>query len=103
MTPYQRGSKNVGNVFTRVIKNDHHLEEHRDYNTLISAPLIKMSIKRNWVGKNSNITRPLLVNATDGLSPFLDLVLTEDQVASINEDDESLERALYVTLQDIII
>ena len=83
-------------------KNDHNLEEHHDYNTLLSAPLIKMSIKQNWVGKNSNITRPLLVNATGGLSPFLVMVLTEDQVASINKDDEALAQALYVTLQDIM-
>ena len=57
--------------------------------------------KRIWTGKDSNITRPLLVNYTKGLSPFLVLDLTEDQVASINKYDDALTRALYVTLQDI--
>ena len=67
----------------------------------LSAPLIKMDIKRNWVVKDRNITCPLLVNATNGLSPFLVLYLTEYQVASINEYDKALTRALFVTLQDI--
>ena len=60
-----------------------------------------MAIKQNWVGKDSNITQPPLVNTPIGLSPFLDLDMVEDQVASINEDDDALARSLYVTLQDI--
>ena len=67
----------------------------------ISAPLLKMAIKWNWLGKYNNITRPLLVNATVSLSPFLVLDLMEDQVVSINEDDDALEWASYITLQDI--
>ena len=67
----------------------------------LSPPLLKMDIKRNWMGKDSNITRPTLVNSTDGPYPFLVMDLTEDQVTSINEDDESLIRAYYVTLQNI--
>ena len=64
-------------------------------------PLLKMDIKRNWMGKNSNITRPSLVNTTDRISPLIVLCLTEDQVASTNEDDDALTRAYYITLQDI--
>jgi hypothetical protein len=66
-----------------------------------SAPLLKMAMKRNWVGKDSNISRPSLINAVDGLSPFLVLDMTEDQVAQINEEDDALSRASYVTLQNI--
>ena len=60
-----------------------------------------MALKRNWVGRDSNISRPSILNATDGLSPFLVIDMTEDQVAEINEDDDALSRASYVTLQDI--
>ena len=54
------------------------------------SPLLKMTIKQNWVGKDRNTTRPLLVNSTNGLSPFLVLDLTEDQVTPINEYDKDL-------------
>lgn len=37
----------------------------------------------------------------DGLSPFLVLNMTEDQVAQINVEDDALSWASYVTLQDI--
>ena len=73
-----------------------------DVEVPLSDPLLKMDINQNWVGKDINITRPLLVNATDAISPFLVLDLTEDQVAYINKDDDALTRELYVTLQDII-
>ena len=53
----------------------------------LSAPLLKMIINQKWVGKYSNITRLYLVNTTDGIYQYLVLDLTEDQVASINEDD----------------
>ena len=56
----------------------------------LSPPLLKMDMKQNWVVKDSNITIPLLVNSTNGISPFLILDLTEYQVASINEDNEAL-------------
>ena len=67
----------------------------------ISPPPLNMAIKRNWMGKDSNITRPLFVNAIYGLSPFLILDMTEDQVSPINEDYEALTRESYVTVEDI--
>ena len=72
-----------------------------DVEVPLSDPLLKMDINQNWVGKDINITRPLLVNATDAISPFLVLDLTEDQVVSIFGDYGALPRASYVTLQDI--
>ena len=77
--------------------------QYDDAEVPLSAPLLKMAIKKNWVGKDSNITCPYLANSTDGISPFLVLDLTEYQVASINEDYEALNRASYFTLQDIKI
>ena len=59
----------------------------------ISSPPLKISIKLNWEGKDRNITCLLLVNATNNISSFLALDLMEDQVASINEDDEALTQA----------
>ena len=53
----------------------------------LSDPLLNMAIKRNWVSKYSNITHPSLVNATDGVYPFLVLDMTEYQVTSTNEKD----------------
>ena len=65
------------------------------------APLLNMAINQNWVYKYTNITRPSLVNTIDRIYPFIVLDLAEDQVSSFNEDDESLTRASYVTLQYI--
>ena len=72
-----------------------------DLEVPLSNPLLKMAIKRIWVGKDSNITRPLPVNANERLSPFLVMYLMEDKVASTNEDDDALTQELYVTLQNI--
>ena len=69
----------------------------------LSAPQYKTDTNRNWVGKYSNINLPSLINATNGISPFLVLDLTEYQVASTNKDNDALTRASYVTLQDIKI
>ena len=67
----------------------------------LSTPLLKMALKRNWVGKDGNIRRPSLIHAADGISPFLCLELDEDSVAQINEDEDTLQRASHVTFQDL--
>ena len=69
----------------------------------LSAPLLKIDIKQNFVGKDTNITCPSLVNSAKGLFPFLFLDLKEYQVASINKDVYALTRASCVTLQYINI
>ena len=76
-------------------------KHYDDAEVPLSAPMLKMAIKQNQVSKYSNITRLSLANTTKDISPFLVMDLTEDQVASINEYDEALTRASYVTLQDI--
>ena len=47
----------------------------------LTAPLLKMIMKRSWNGRDGNVTRPSLVHAMEGLSPFTILDLYEDQAA----------------------
>ena len=67
----------------------------------ITATLLKNINKRNWLGKDGNIKRPSLLNASEGLSPFIVLDLDEDEVARINDTEDALTRASTVTMQDI--
>ena len=67
----------------------------------ITATMLKNINKRNWLGKDGNIKRPSLLNASEGLSPFVVLDLDEDEVAKINDTEDALTRASTVTMQDI--
>jgi hypothetical protein len=67
----------------------------------VTSTLLKNINKRNWLGKDGNIRRPSLLNATEGLSPFIVLDLDEDEVARINDTEDALTRASAVTMQDI--
>ncbi len=81
-----------------------HLTSHTHYDDAevpMTTPLLKMLIKRAWVGKDGNIKRPSLLHATDGLSPFICQDLDEDAVAMINEDETALTSASHVTFQDL--
>ena len=81
-----------------------HIMAHTKYEDAeipLTAPLLKMALKRNWTGKDGNIKRPSLLHAADGISPFLVLDLDEDEVATINEDAEAMQAASYITFEDI--
>jgi hypothetical protein len=67
----------------------------------ITRPLLKMILKRQWTGKDGNITRPSMATACEGLSPFAVLDLDEDAVARINDADDALTRASLMTFQDL--
>ena len=67
----------------------------------ITRPLLKMILKRQWTGKDGNITRPAMSNSSEGLSPFAVLDIDEDEVARINDADEALTRASLMTFQDL--
>jgi hypothetical protein len=67
----------------------------------LTATLLKNINKRNWLGKDGNVKRPSLLNATEGLSPFIVLDLDEDEVARINYAEDAIEQASSVTLEDI--
>ena len=68
----------------------------------LTTELLKMISKRNWLGKDGNYKRPSLVNASEGLSPFLMIDLTEDEVAQLNNNTDAIDRATHITLQDIL-
>jgi hypothetical protein len=74
---------------------------YEDSEVPLTSTLLKMASKRNWTGKEGNINRPSFINATDGLSPFMLLDLTEDEVADINNEDDVLTRASVVTVNDL--
>jgi hypothetical protein len=86
----------------RIIRK--HIMLHQKYDDAeipITATLLKNINKRNWLGKDGNIKRPSLLNASEGLSPFIVLDLDEDEVARINDTEDALTRASAVTMQDI--
>ena len=72
-----------------------------DADVPVTSTLLKNINKRNWLGKDGNIRRPSLLNATEGLSPFIVLDLDEDEVARLNDTEDALTRASAVTMQDI--
>jgi hypothetical protein len=75
--------------------------KYDDAEVPVTATLLKNINKRNWLGKDGNIKRPSLLNASEGLSPFIVLDLDEDEVARINDTEDALTRASTVTMQDI--
>ena len=86
----------------RIIRK--HIMLHYKYDDAeipITATMLKNINKRNWLGKDGNIKRPSLLNASEGISPFVVLDLDEDEVAKINDTEDALTRASTVTMQDI--
>jgi hypothetical protein len=86
----------------RIIRK--HIMLHSKYDDAeipITATMLKNINKRNWLGKDGNIKRPSLLNASEGISPFVVLDLDEDEVAKINDTEDALTRASTVTMQDI--
>ena len=67
----------------------------------LTSTLLKVAAKRNWTGKEANINRHSLTNATEGLSLFLLLDLNEDEVAALNEDEAAVDLASVVRPDDI--
>ena len=55
-----------------------------------------------WCGKESNTRRPSILNATEGLSPFIVLDLDEDEVARLNYNADALHTASHTTVDDIL-
>ena len=67
----------------------------------LTAPLLKMIIKRAWTRKDGNMNRPSLLHAMDGLSPFTMLDLSEDEVAMLNNEDDLITSAYLVSVDDL--
>ena len=67
----------------------------------LTATLLKTIRKRAWTGKEGNVTRPSLINALDGISPFAMMDMDEDAVACFNDEDALLEAASLVSVADL--
>ena len=67
----------------------------------MTATLLKMIRKRAWCGTDGNISRPSLVNAMEGLSPFAMQDMDEDAVAHFNDENALLDSASLVSVADI--
>ena len=72
---------------------------YEDAEVPLTEPLLKMVHKRACVGKDGNVTRPSLLHAMEGLSPFMMLDLSEDEVATINNKADLIQRASLVSVQ----
>ena len=57
--------------------------QYDDAEVPLSAPLLKMAIKKNWVGKDSNITCPYLSNSTGEISSAIQLRIRTDNYRSL--------------------
>ena len=79
----------MGNVF------------YDDADVPLTSSLLKMVIKRAWTGKDGNVTRPSLVHAMEGLSPFLMLDMSEDEVAQLNDEEDLIASASNVSVADL--
>ena len=72
-----------------------------DADVPLTATLLKMIRKRAWCGNDGNISRPSLVNAMEGISPFAMVDMDEDAVARFNDEAALLESASLVSVADI--
>ena len=72
-----------------------------DADVPLTAPLLKMIMKRSWTGRDGNVTRPLIVQAMEGMSPFTILDLDGDQVALLNDKEDLINSASLVSVNDL--
>jgi hypothetical protein len=74
---------------------------YKDVEVALTNTILKMAVKRKWLGGESNVECPSYSNATDGLSPFILLDLNKDEVADLNVDDEAVVLASSVTPNEL--
>ena len=67
----------------------------------LTAPLLKMIMKISWTGRGENVTRPSLVHAIEGLSPFAIMDIDEDQVALLNAEGYLINSASLVSVNNL--
>jgi hypothetical protein len=95
--------KNTSDSYKMTLIRKHIMNHHfyEEAEVPLTAALLKMVAKRSWAGKDGNIKRPSILHAAEGLSPFLVYDFTEDEVAALNDLDENIGQASYVTPDDI--
>ena len=72
-----------------------------DADVPLTATLLKMIMKRAWCGKDSNVTRPSLLHAIEGLSPFTMLDLNKDEITLLNSKEDLIASASLVSVADL--
>ena len=85
-------------IIHRHIMNNFHYEDVEDQ---VTNSILKMSLKRSWTGKESNINRLSFAHENEGLPPFLMLDLSVDEVADTNDNGKALTLASSITVLDI--
>jgi len=84
------------NLTTEAISS---MMRYRDAEVQCTPDLFKMIKKRDWMG-GDNSKRPLFGNAMKGLSPFVMLDLSEDEVSDLMAIDAALQLASTTTGAD---
>jgi hypothetical protein len=94
--------KGSGEEFKRNLIREHivNTSYYDDAEPPLTTTLLKMVLKRQWLGKEGDIQNPSLLNALEGLSPFLASQLSHHQIAIINEAHDDLTSATYTTVKD---
>ena len=95
--------KGMTDSYRHTIINKHIMDNFRydDAEVPLTHSVLKMVCKRNWTRKEGNVNRPSYVNANEGLSPFILLDLSEDEVAVINDEDDAFGTASHITVAQI--
>ena len=93
----------ISDSYKQVLIRKHIIKtfKYDDAEPPLTAQMLKMISKRNWLGKDGNSKRPSLLYAMEGLSPFCCADRSADEVAAINEADERLDMATSTTVDDI--
>jgi hypothetical protein len=96
-------AKGTSESYKKVIIRKHIMTHMRydDAHVPLTNTILKMAAKRNWLGNEANVDCPSLVNASEGLSPFVVLDLNEDEVAALNAEDDAIASASSVTASEL--
>jgi hypothetical protein len=97
-------AKGTSDAYKKILIRKHIMSHFRyeDAQVPLTNNILQMASKQNWLGTEANVDCPSLVNAGDGLSPFIVVDLNEDEVAQLNADDEALALASAVTASDLL-
>ena len=92
-------AKGTSDSYKKIIIRKHIMTNfcYEDAQVPLTNTILKMASKKNWLGNEANVDCPSLVNAGDGLSPFIVLDLDEDEVATMNAEEDALATASSVT------
>lgn len=86
---------------TILCKHTMNSNAYDDAEVPLTLTMLKMIVKRSWVGKDGDARSPSLLNAMEGLSPFFMAELDVDEVAQINSEEYALAEASHMTVADI--